>query len=74
MDWSDKNYDDSGWDVIFAPSAWENEGFNGYDGYFANFLAKCIDVLLQGDVLEEGVLEDSLQLLVDLETEFQSHP
>ena len=33
MDWSDKNYDDSGWDVIFAPSAWENEGFNGYDGY-----------------------------------------
>ena len=44
------------------------------DGYFANFLAKCIDVLLQGDVLEEGVLEDSLQLLVDLETEFQSHP
>ena len=44
------------------------------DGYFADFLAKRIDVLLQGDVLEEGVLEDSLQLLVDLETELQSHP
>lgn len=33
MDWSEKNYNDSNWDVIYAPSAWENEGFNGYDGY-----------------------------------------
>jgi sialate O-acetylesterase len=27
------NFDDSRWEVIHAPSAWENEGFPGYDGY-----------------------------------------
>jgi hypothetical protein len=27
------NYDDSEWDEIFVPSAWENEGYHGYDGY-----------------------------------------
>jgi len=31
--WSAKNFDHSQWDKVYAPSAWENEGFNGYDGY-----------------------------------------
>ena len=31
--WASVNYDDSSWDEIYAPSAWEDEGFNGYDGY-----------------------------------------
>ena len=31
--WSSPNYDDSGWEYIRVPSDWENEGFNGYDGY-----------------------------------------
>ncbi len=26
-------YDDTNWEKIFVPSAWEDEGFNGYDGY-----------------------------------------
>lgn len=30
---SDAAYDDSGWELIYAPSAWEEEGFPGYDGY-----------------------------------------
>lgn len=33
MEWASADFDDSLWDNIYAPSAWENEGFNGYDGY-----------------------------------------
>ena len=33
MQWSASDFDDSRWDEIYAPSEWENEGFNGYDGY-----------------------------------------
>jgi hypothetical protein len=31
--WAHTNYDDSGWENIHAPSPWEDEGFNGYDGF-----------------------------------------
>ncbi len=30
---SKKYFDDSQWETIYAPSAWEDEGFPGYDGY-----------------------------------------
>jgi hypothetical protein len=32
-DWSKPNYDDRDWESIKAPSPWENQGYNGYDGY-----------------------------------------
>jgi sialate O-acetylesterase len=31
--WSSQEYDDSNWEYIKAPSAWEDQGFNGYDGF-----------------------------------------
>ncbi len=31
--WSDPKYSDSDWESIDVPSAWEDEGFNGYNGY-----------------------------------------
>ena len=31
--WASPDYDDSRWETIQAPSAWEDEGFNGYDGF-----------------------------------------
>jgi len=31
--WAESGYDDSNWESIFAPAAWEDEGFPGYDGY-----------------------------------------
>ena len=40
---------------------------------FADLLTERVDVLLQGDVLEEGVLQHRLQLLVDLKAELQRH-
>ena len=32
-EWSTKNFNDAGWENIFVPSPWEDEGFPGYDGY-----------------------------------------
>ena len=31
--WKDVYFDDSRWDEIFVPSPWEEEGFEGYDGF-----------------------------------------
>jgi hypothetical protein len=31
--WSSPEFDDSDWEYIHAPSPWEEEGFNGYDGF-----------------------------------------
>lgn len=31
--WSSPEYNDQGWEDIYVPEDWENEGFNGYDGY-----------------------------------------
>ena len=32
-EWASPNYDDSNWEWVDVPSAWENQGFHGYDGY-----------------------------------------
>ncbi len=32
-DWISPKYDDSEWETIKVPSPWENQGFNGYNGY-----------------------------------------
>lgn len=32
-EWSLPGYDDRNWDEIFVPSAWENQGFAGYNGF-----------------------------------------
>ena len=31
--WSSREYNDTNWEIISAPSPWEDEGFNGYDGF-----------------------------------------
>jgi hypothetical protein len=31
--WASPTFDDSRWESIHAPSAWEEQGFNGYDGF-----------------------------------------
>ncbi|MBS2100565.1 glycoside hydrolase [Carboxylicivirga linearis] len=32
-EWMSYDYDDSHWESIYVPSPWEQQGFNGYDGY-----------------------------------------
>jgi Beta-galactosidase jelly roll domain len=31
--WAESSFDDSHWESIAVPAAWEDEGFNGYDGF-----------------------------------------
>jgi len=31
--WAKADFDDSGWEDIFVPASWEDEGFPGYDGF-----------------------------------------
>ena len=33
MKWAEKDFNDSDWDEIIAPSNWENQGYVGYNGY-----------------------------------------
>ncbi|WP_421919784.1 beta galactosidase jelly roll domain-containing protein [Marinifilum sp.] len=33
QEWANPDFDDSDWEWIDVPSAWENQGFHGYDGY-----------------------------------------
>jgi len=33
QEWSKTNFDDSDWKKIYVPSPWEEEGYQGYDGY-----------------------------------------
>ena len=32
-EWTSPGYNDSGWETIKVPSPWEDQGFNGYNGY-----------------------------------------
>lgn len=31
--WADPNYNDSDWESIYAPKKWEDQGFNGFNGF-----------------------------------------
>lgn len=33
MKWAQPNFNDDGWERVYAPAYWEDEGFHGYDGY-----------------------------------------
>ena len=33
QEWAGENYDDRHWETIDVPGAWENQGFNGLNGY-----------------------------------------
>ena len=33
LNWAEPDYNDSNWEQITVPSAWENQGFYGYDGF-----------------------------------------
>jgi sialate O-acetylesterase len=33
IEWSEKDFDDSDWDKLYAPGTWEEQGYKEYDGY-----------------------------------------
>jgi sialate O-acetylesterase len=33
FDWKSTSYNDAGWDNVFVPSKWEDQGYKRYDGY-----------------------------------------
>lgn len=53
--WSQRNFDNSGWEKINVPDKWENQGFPGYDGQ-AWYRKNCI--------ISKGVSTRQLYLLL----------
>src|SRR5664279_27804 len=41
-EWISPKFDDSKWESIHVPSPWEDQGFNGYNGY--GFYRKNIEI------------------------------
>ncbi len=41
-EWTSTKFNDSNWESIRVPSPWEDEGFNGYNGYA--FYRKAINI------------------------------
>jgi hypothetical protein len=65
--WANTNYDDSKWDMIRVPSAWEDDGFNGYDG-FAWYRTKFDGTLLKDDesyYLNLGFIDDCDEVFIN---------
>lgn len=67
MDWAEPDYDDSNWERIYVPSTWEDEGFNGYDGY----AWYRVNFELDGDVnlgalsIELGYIDDADEVYIN---------
>lgn len=65
--WSNPKYDDSEWESIQAPAHWEDEGFNGYDG-FAWYRKKFDGRRLTTDqnyVLHLGFIDDADEVFLN---------
>lgn len=53
--WEQTNYNDSDWDELIVPRAWEGQGYNDYNGY--GFYRKQI-------FIEEDLIENQLYLML----------
>ncbi len=61
MNWAKADFDDSGWEEIFVPSSWEDEGFHGYDGFawYRKSFNLNLTQLPDAIFLELGLIDDS---------------
>ena len=59
-EWAQSGYNDSDWETVKVPSAWENQGFNGYDGYawYRKSVTLPIEVMEESLWLELGYIDD----------------
>ncbi len=68
MEWAEPGYDDSQWYDMYVPSAWENEGFHGYDGYAwyrVGFQINKYDELEDEYYLDLGYIDDVDEVYVN---------
>jgi len=67
MDWAKADFDDSGWDEIFVPAFWEDEGFPSYDGYAWYRLRFNLDKEFDGNTLlmRLGFIDDVDQVFLN---------
>ena len=57
--WANADFDDSAWQTIFVPAAWENEGFSGFDGYaWYRVTFDLNDVSAHNLILDLGYIDD----------------
>lgn len=78
--WTTPSFDDSKWDAISVPSAWEDEGFPGYDGYAWYRKHFTVDQSLKNNViyLHVGYVDDVSEVylnghLLGFQGEFPPH-
>jgi hypothetical protein len=59
-DWLSPKFNDSGWETIKVPSPWEDQGFNGYNGYACYRKKISISSSLKGRMLylNMGYIDD----------------
>jgi Beta-galactosidase second all-beta domain len=60
MKWADPKFDDTGWENMFVPSPWEDEGYPGYDGYawYRKHLTISPDLRSKQLYINLGVIDD----------------
>jgi len=65
--WASPNHDDSNWESITVPSAWENRGFNGYDGYawYRTRFYKPKNINKQNLFLQLGNIDDVDEVFIN---------
>jgi hypothetical protein len=66
--WASATFDDSSWEEIYVPSKWEDEGFNGYNGYAwyrTSFTAAQLGTKAQGVNLLLGYIDDVDEVFVN---------
>ncbi len=66
-EWADPKFDDSKWSEIYAPSAWEDEGYDGYDGYawYRKHFTISENWLSKDLVLNLGTIDDVDEVYVN---------
>jgi hypothetical protein len=66
--WAGTTYDDTKWEEIYVPSKWEDEGFNGYNGYAwyrTSFNGSALGQKGQGVNLFLGYIDDVDEVYVN---------
>jgi hypothetical protein len=67
LNYKNNNFVDHGWNEIFVPSYWENQGYNHYDGYAWYRKTFVMDKNLPGEtlILMLGKIDDIDELYIN---------